>query len=661
MQQPSTARYPARARPQPAARVWRAGLSPSTWLRTLCIALLLVVSATAGAQETWRINLKNADIQEFISQIATITGRTFVVDPRVRGRVTVISNASLDENGIYELFLSVLRVHGLAAIESGDVIRIQQQTLAKQSGSPLDDVAQIDGEQIVTRVIAVQYVDASEVVQTLRPMVPQYGHLAAISRPNAIIVSDHAENIVRLMGIIRRIDVADEDEVVMVPLKDAWVGDIVDLLERLAPDQLGRNAQGPQRIQVIANERTNSVVLRGKSRPIADVRRLISQLDQPATASDSTYVIQLSHANAPDLAEILSGLVATLAPANADGARPVSIQADQSLNAIIVRADPSTMSEIRDIIAQLDVRRTQVLIEAAIVEISLDDTLNFGVDFAAVDASGRSMPLLSTALQGALNSILGGAVEGGPIGAIQSIDNPTLGVARIDPEGLSFGAVLQALATSSKANLLSTPSILTLDNQEARIVVGQGVPFRTGTFTVGPEGATNPFTTIQRQDVGLTLTVTPHVHDEGNSVRLQVAQEVENVVQAALAAIGEGGFSDVVTNKRTIQTTVLANDGQTIVLGGLMQDDAMDTQRKVPLLGDMPLVGKLFQSNRRERTKRNLIVFLRPTVIRTREEAEAVTERKYNAIWETELRSRRPRDRDEERPSIETLYEGRSR
>jgi general secretion pathway protein D len=634
--------------------------TPAGPFRAWVLAVLLMVGTGVDAQQdTWRINLKNADIQEFISQIATITGRTFVVDPRVRGRVTVISNASLDEHGIYELFLSVLRVHGFAAIESGDVVRIQQQTLAKQSGSPLDTARQISGEQIVTRVIAVQYVDANELVQTLRPMVPQYAHLAAITRPNAIIISDHAENIVRLMGIVERIDVADDEQVVMIPLRDAWVGNVVELLERLAPDQLGRNAQGPQRIQVIANERTNSIVLRGKRRPIEDVRRLIAQLDQPATATDSTYVIQLSHASAPDLAEILSALVPTLGDAN--GGRPVSIQADRSLNAIIARADPNTMAEIRDIVTQLDIRRTQVLIEAAIVEISIDDAMSFGVDFAAVDASGRSVPLVSTALQGALNSILGGMIQGGPIGAVRAIDNPSIGVARIDPDRLSFGAVLQALATSSKANLLSTPSILTLDNQEARIVVGQGVPFRTGTFTTGPEGATNPFTTIQRQDVGLTLTVTPHVHDEGRSVRLQVSQEVENVVQAALDAIGERGFSDVVTNKRTIQTTVLANDGQTIVLGGLIQDDISESQRKVPLLGDMPLVGKLFQSNRQERTKRNLIVFLRPTVIRTFDEAQAATERKYSGIWETEIRSRRPGERAEEPPPIETIYDGRRR
>ena len=250
-------------------------------LLTVLLSLALAWSVAAGEAQSWKINLKNADIQEFVAQIAAITGRTFVVDPRVKGKVTVISNASLDVDGIYELFLSVLRVHGFAAIEAGDVVRIQQQTLAKQSGSPLDSAPEISGEQLVTRVIAAQYVESAELVKTLRPMIPQYGHIAAVTQPNVVIISDHAANIVRLMQIIARIDVADEEQIVVVPLKEAWVGTVVELLEKLAPEELGRNAKGPQSIQIIANERNNSIVLRGKSRPIAQVRHLISMLDQP--------------------------------------------------------------------------------------------------------------------------------------------------------------------------------------------------------------------------------------------------------------------------------------------------------------------------------------------------------------------------------------------
>ncbi|MFU8816997.1 MAG: hypothetical protein ACNA7W_16745 [Pseudomonadales bacterium] len=263
-----------------------------------------------------------------------------------------------------------------------------------------------------------------------------------------------------------------------------------------------------------------------------------------------------------------------------------------------------------------------------------------GVEMAAADESGRTVPLASTTLDGVVSSLLGDIV--GADGAIDvlsglaSLTSPTLAAARINAGGVSFGAVIRALATSSDANLLSTPSILTLDNQEARIVVGNEVPFRTGTFTTTGDGTTNPFTTIQREDVGLQLTVTPQVHD-GMAVSLQVSLEITNVVDSP---IGAGAFSDVVTSKRTVQNTILADDRQTIVLGGLIQDDINDSVRKVPLLGDVPVLGHLFRSTNKSRTKRNLLVFLRPTIIRTKDEADGVTSSKYDDIWQVEIRSR---------------------
>ena len=287
-------------------------------LRALLVSVMLLVAGSAVAQEqTWKINLKNADINEFVSQIAAITGKTFVVDPRVKGKVTVISNASLNEHDVYELFLSVLRVHGFAAIETSGVVRVQQQTLAKQSGSPMDEAKEIAGEELVTRVIAAQYVDSNELVKTLRPMIPQYGNIAAITNPNVVIISDHAENVVRLMKLIERIDVPGDERVVVVPLKDAWVGNVVELLQKLAPEQLGSSAKGPQSIQIIANERNNSLVLRGKTRPLAEIQKLISELDQPASETGATQVIYLSHADAKNVAEILRALVA--GGANAGG------------------------------------------------------------------------------------------------------------------------------------------------------------------------------------------------------------------------------------------------------------------------------------------------------------------------------------------------------
>jgi len=635
-------------------------------LRVGLVAALLMLSQALPAQEqTWKINLKNADINEFVAQIAAITGKTFVVDPRVKGKVTVISNASLDVDGIYELFLSVLRVHGFAAIETGGVIRIQQQTLAKQSGSPLDNAPTISGEQLVTRVIGAQYVDSAELVKTLRPMIPQYGHIAAVTNPNVVIISDHAENIVRLQNIIKRIDVPDEEQVVMIPLKDAWVGNVVELLEKLAPEQLGANAKGPQRIQVIANERNNSLVLRGKTRPVAEVKKLIAQLDQPATATGATQVLRLNHADAKSVAEIVKGLV-TPEGGGTEGKspQPVTVQADEALNAIVVRADPTAMAEISEIVSKLDVRRTQVLIEAAIVEISLDDSFDVGVDMAGLDTSGDAIPLFSTALSPTLALILQALVpgEGGdaeiPAAAVGALTSPTLAVAKLDTNGFSFAAVLQAISTSSHANLLSTPSILTLDNEEAKILVGQEVPFRTGTYTTTSDGSNNPFTTIQRQDVGVTLTVTPHIH-EGESVRLEVSQEVSQVVLSALAVSSANPFSDVVTNKRTIDTTVLADDGQTIVLGGLIQDDVQTTKKKVPLLGDIPLLGKLFQNTEEQKIKRNLLVFLRPTVLRTREDVAATTERKYESVWDIEISGADAEETVPPPPPVDSLYDGR--
>ncbi|TDJ43120.1 MAG: type II secretion system protein GspD [Gammaproteobacteria bacterium] len=630
-------------------------------LATLLLCVVLGGSnAMASESQSWKINLKNADIQEFVAQIAAITGRTFVVDPRVKGKVTVISNASLDEAGIYELFLSVLRVHGFAAIEAGEVVRIQQQTLAKQSGSPLDSAQEISGEQLVTRVIAAQYVASAELVKTLRPMIPQYGHIAAVTQPNVVIISDHAANIVRLMKIIARIDVADEEEIVVIPLKEAWVGTIVELLEKLAPEELGRNAKGPQSIQVIANERNNSIVLRGKSRPIAQVRKLISMLDQPATSGGTTQVIYLAHSDAASVAQILTQLVGDQRAEGAPAAE-VKIQADESLNALVIKADPTTMNEIMSIVRMLDVRRTQVLIEAAIVEISLDADFELGVEMAAIDRGNSSIPFFSTALSPTLAQILGGLGPGDgedgpfdPAAVLGVATQPTLGVGKLDPDGFSFAVILRAIASSSAANLLSTPSILTLDNEEAKILVGQEVPFRTGSFTTTADGANNPFQTIQREDVGITLTVTPHIHD-GTALRLEISQEVSSVVLASLLE----GSPGIITNKRTIDTTILAEDRQTIVLGGLIQDDIQHKVRKVPLLGDIPWLGRLFRVDEETHDKRSLLVFLRATILHDPSEVTEVTQRKYDSIWDVEIQSRTLKTEDPVQPPLDTIYDGR--
>lgn len=617
-------------------------------LTALLTALLLLsslaavpaYSATPGnGNQTWKINIKNADLKEFVAQVAAITGKTFVVDPRVKGNVTVISSTSMNQDAVYALFLSVLRVHNFIAMPSGDVIRITPNAQGKQTPGPDGALGEMAPEELVTRVIAAQNVDSAELVKILRPLMAQYGHLAAVAEPNIVIISDHANNIRRLMAIIEEIDVADEDEIVLVQLEHTWVGTVVAMLERVAPDQIGQGATGPQQINIVANERNNSLVVRGKSRPVAELLKIIAKLDQPATNTGSTRVFYLSYGDAPAITEVLNGILS--GGSDEDGAEDTQIQADESLNAIVVRADRSRITEIEEIIKKLDVRRAQVLIEAAVVEVSMTDTRDLGVDFAAVDQSGSpnsSVPLITSPLTGAIQSLIAGATDDeGTVDLLTglvSLDEPTLGVAQIDMDGITFAATIQALQTNSNANLLSTPSILTLDNEEAKIVVGNEVPFRTGSFSTSGDGSENPFTTIQREDVGLQLTVTPHVHD-GETVRLEVDQEITNIVPEA--PIGSAGFSDVVTSKRTIQTSVLADDQQTIILGGLIQDDVTINDSKVPFLGNIPAVGWLFRSESKSNTKRNLLIFLRPSVVRDKGGADILTQRKYDEIWEVDI------------------------
>lgn len=615
--------------------------------------LCAVTLALPAHAEEWTINIKNADMSEFVQQVAEITGRTFVIDPRLKGNVTVVSKTPLDADGVYALFLSVLRVHNFTATESGGVVRIQQQATGKQSPGSDASLDNVPPEELVTRVISAQNVPSDELVKILRPLIPQYGHIAAVAQPNVVIVSDHADNIIRLSRLIRQIDVSDNNEVVVVQLKEAWVGNMVAMLEKVAPEQIGRNAKGPQSIQIIANERNNSMVVRGKPRPIAEVMKLVEMLDQPATTTGSTQVIFLDHADATSVAEILNDIVGSSGGGDDDGSEPSTIRADESINAIVARADPGTMAEVLDIIDKLDVRRTQVLIEAAIVEVTVDNREALGVELAAADARGETLPLISTGTGAGLGSLLANILGEEDtidiISALAGITEPTIAAAKIDLDAISFGALITAVATVTDANLLSTPSITTLDNQEAKISVGRTVPFRTGSFTTNTDGASNPFTTIQREDVGLELVVTPHVHD-GESVRLEVSQSVEDVIPSE---IGDSGFSDVVTSKREIETTILANDGQTVVLGGLIKDNVTDSTRKVPLLGDVPLLGRLFRRDSQTIEKQNLLVFLRPTVIRSAEDADRVTARKYTGIYEVEISSE-----DGVSEALEGLFEG---
>ena len=617
----------------------------------------LLIAGLASSMNTYAegysgtLNLKNADIREVVTQISAITGKSFIIDPRVKGNVTVVSNTKMDSDTTYELFLSVLRVHGYAAVPSGNVIRIVQQVLAKQSGNPGDFSDNTSSEELVTQVISVRNTASAELVKILRPLIPQYGHIAGLTSPNALIISDHASNIARLAEIVNRIDVVQSSTTEIVQLKEAWVEDMVALLEQLAPEQIGKGAKGPNKITLVASERTNSIVIKGDPGSISRVVALIQQLDIPANRAGTIQVVRLAHSDAAELATILKELISQ----NGKGDKPgqdiaTSIQADEALNALVIKADPSTMAELKDIIAKLDVRRLQVLIEAVIVEVTTTFNRKLGTEFSVVDA-GSNVPLISTTntnISNLVNSIATAAAGGAT--ALPSLDSNVVGAGRLSETGSNFALLISALATNNNVDLLSTPSITTMDNEEAKIFVGQNVPFRTGSTTTGSNGTTNPFTTIQRQEVGLTLDVTPHVHD-GSLIRLEISQEVSEVVENQ--NIGSAGSADLITSTSTIDTTVLADNNEIIILGGLIRNNTTGTENKVPFLGDIPVLGRLFKSTTTGTEKKNLMIFLRPTVLNSVEKVKEVTARKYSGVWEVEIEGTEPRG------SLSDLFDGK--
>jgi general secretion pathway protein D len=536
-------------------------------------------------------------------------------------------------------------------VEPGNVVKIVQQVLAKQSGNPLDFVEGANSEELVTRVIGAKNTPSVELVKILRPLIPQYGHIAGLDQPNAIIISDHASNINRLAEIVSRIDVVEESTTRIVELKEAWVEDMVALLEQLAPDLIGKGAKGPNRITIVASERTNSLVLKGEPLTLEKVVQLIEQLDTPANRAGTIQVVRLAHSDATELADILKNLVSETDAENKSGQDvKTSIQADASLNALVIRANPTTMLDLKEIISKLDVRRLQVLIEAAIVEVTDTFERQLGTELAVADTGSSNVPIATTAPNGILSSIIAGIAANDPTNV--NLGSSTLVAGgRSDSNGINFAFVVKALASNDNANLLSTPSITTMDNEEAKIVVGQSVPFRTGSTTTGANGTTNPFTTIQREDVGLTLQVTPHVHD-GNLIRLQIQQEVSEVDTRTLN-IGSDGSADIITSKRTIETTVLADDGEVVVLGGLIRDRVSDNESGVPGLKNIPVLGYLFKSKTNRVEKQNLMVFLRATVLRDKADVVAQTERKYEGVWEVEITGR---DKSE---AISDLFDGK--
>lgn len=600
------------------------------------LAALCLAWTTALAAQTVTLNLKDADISALIGTVAEISGKNFIVDPRVKGKVTVISSRPMDSDEVYQVFLSILKVHGFAAVPSGEVIKIVPDVSAKQDAIPnVSDRHPGRGDQMVTRVVQVDNVAAAQLVPILRPLVPQQGHLAAYPATNVLIISDRAENVSRLVSIIRRIDTVSDAEIEVIRLEHASAAEVVRILtaiRRAAPGQGKVAVQAGQTL--VADERTNSVLLGGDRASRLRLRALISHLDTPLERGGNTKVIYLKYAKAADLVDVLRGVgksqgeeAKAKTPGTAAIEKQLDIQADEATNALVITAPPALMRSLEAVIRQLDIRRSQVLVDAIIAEVSANKARELGIQWLNNgSASNSGSPIVGTNFDN-VGTSAGNIVSGIVNNSLPALTPGLLaGAGKFSNGRLDFGVVLQALASDSDTNILSTPSLMTLDNEEAEIVVGENVPFVTGSFTNtgATAGATNPFQTIQRQDVGITLKITPQIN-EGNAVAMQIEQEVSSVTDATNAA-------DIITQKRSIKTNVLVEDGRAIVLGGLIQDNVRGSEQKVPLLGDLPVIGALFRSKSTNHDKTNLMVFIHPVILRESATADRYTSSKYNFI-----------------------------
>lgn len=600
-------------------------------------ALLSMLLPLAQAQEpTITPNYREADIRQIIEAVGEVTGRNFIVDPRINFKVTMLSSTPMSPDAFYEAFLSILQVNGAVAMSSGDIVKIVPDAQARQyagllsaNGAASDDV--------ITQVVQVQNVGAAQLVPILRPLIPQYGHLAAHPGSNMLIISDRAENVDRMLRIIRRIDQSSDDEIEVVRLDHASAAEIVRVLTSLT--QAPRPDGAPVTTSLVADARTNSVLVGGDKTERLRLRALIAHLDTPLEDGGDTQVRYLQYADAEELSTKLQQHFTQqlqaegAAAAGPAGRADVSVWADTQTNAIVVNAPPKMMRSLMSIVDKLDIKRAQVLVEAIIVEVIADRTSELGITWAIDDGSSNN-PIALTNFPSAgpgvvqLGAALGGGGEGvvDPTGLIG--EGITVGIGRLSDSGVSFAAILRALEGNANTNIISTPTLVTTDNEEASLNVGQEVPFVTGSFsnTGSVGGAVNPFQTIQREQVGVKLTITPQINEGGDSLLLQISQEISAIASSAAGAV------DLITNERIIETTVIVDDGEVLVLGGLLEDTVRESEQRVPILGSIPVLGALFRTQKSDMVKTNLMVFIRPKIMRNSAQSRYETNTKYNAI-----------------------------
>jgi len=613
---------------------------------------------TPGAPAQNTLNIKDADIRTLIATVSEITGRNFIIDPRVEGKVNVVSARPMDADEIYEVFESVLRVHGFALVPAGNMVKIVPEAIAMQDGSMTASSSGPDA--ITSRVIPLKHVAAKDLLPVLQPLKPQSAQLMASPSGNAIVVIDRAANVARIENLIRRIDTVNENGVEVIALSHASATEVANTLVRLVPDNNGGG-------KAVADARTNSILLSGDQSARLKLRALISHLDTPLENSDATQVVYLRYAKASELAAVLESVAGTLTGTNgkADSAKSATIQSHSDTNSLIITAAPAVFRELQSVIRALDVRRAQVLIQAIIAEVSDEAAAEIGIQWQATDGLGGAEGLIGGtnfpgangggSIVGAITNPLGALGAGLNLGYITGTTTLPGENGRPGATVYEIGALAKLLKGDGRTNILSEPSIVTLDNQEAIIKVGQEVPFLTGQYTNTGTGSatqpTNPFQTVERKDVGIELKVTPHIN-EGNEVALDISQIVSSLAPTP------AGATDLVTNKREIVTSVLVRDGGMLVLGGLTTTEVSESVSKVPGLGDIPLLGNLFKFRRSNVLKRNLMVFLRPVILRDADAENTISQEKYNFLRTEQLQVRERRGnlvRDADQPLLPVI------
>jgi general secretion pathway protein D len=636
---------------------------------TLIAALLtFAIGGIASAQNAGNSNGKNsgqritpsfkdAEIGQVIEAVAAATGKTIIPDPRVRAQVTMLSQTPMTPDAFYEAFLALLSVHQFVAVESGGIIKIVPDANARQMPNiDLPSHVNSGSDELITQVIAVHNVNAAQLVPVLRPLMPQAAHMAAYPNGNILILSDRASNVSRVMRIIERIDQQGDNDVDIVSLQHASASEVVRVVNTFFTQQ-GQAEGGGSPSRVIADDRSNSVLIGGEKSLRLRIKALVAHLDTPLESGGDTQVRYLQFADAEKIAtklkEQISATVAitTGAPAAGGGAssgvaasadRSTTIWAEPETNALVITAPAKVMRSLLAVVDKLDIRRMQVLVEAIIVDINVNKNAELGVNWAVWSDEG--------------NTPIGTFQQ--PIGGVnlatlaRSVDDPsnaspllgtgtTFGIGRIATSGVNFAAMLRAIQGDSNTNIIATPSTVTMDNQEAELKVAQEVPFITGSYSntgnTGNNGQVNPFTTVQREEVGTILKITPQINAEGALVQMKIELESSSLTGDS------GDANSLITNKRTISTNVLIEDGGIIVLGGLIQDSDIRGEQRVPYLGRIPVLGALFKTRSRKTDKTNLMVFIRPKILSDGVQTAYETNAKYNYIRDEQRAASRPK------------------